>query len=221
MPTEASPLVVASTTTTTTTKITANRVELRANVAAIVDKIIKLQKASPVDKDAIRASVKELIDAKRTFAQHNGGIGVYGEKWEEPLTKKQKQQQQQAKEKAKMAMEAAAAEQQAKEKATMENAAEKQQAKEKAKMAPMDAAAKKQAKERAKMDAAADDASEGEGGKVKAWCVERGFCCCLILCCPCLCCFFTMNKTVRRNPHFPYGLVLREMWYQMWYGTWK
>ena len=194
--TEASPLVVATGTSTTTT--TANRVGRWANVAAIVNKIIKLKKASPVDKDAIRASVKELIDAKRTFAQHNDGIGVYGEKWEEPLlTKKQKLQ---AKEKAKMAMDAAA-ETQAKEKAKMENAAEKQ------------------AKEKAKMDAAADDASEGEGGKVKAWCVERGFCCSLILCCPCLCCFFTMNKTVRENPHFPYGLVLREMWYQMWYGT--
>ena len=66
MPTEASPLVVATSTTTTTTG-TANRVELRANVAAIVNKIIKLKKASPVDKDAIRASVKELIDAKRAY----------------------------------------------------------------------------------------------------------------------------------------------------------
>ena len=110
MPTEASPLVVA---TTTTTKSTANRVKLRANVAAIVDKIIKLKKASPVDKDAIRASVKELI--------HNDGIGLYGEKWEEPfpLTKKQKQQ---AKEKAKMSMDAAA-EKQANEKAEMDAAA--------------------------------------------------------------------------------------------------
>ena len=43
-----------------------------ANVAAIVD------------KDAIKASVEDLIDAKcayRTFAQHNNGRGVYGEKW--------------------------------------------------------------------------------------------------------------------------------------------
>jgi predicted NBD/HSP70 family sugar kinase len=83
MTTEASPRVATTT--------TANLEELRANVTAIAEKITALKKASPVDKDAmIGASVKELLDAKRAFAQHNNGIGLDGTKWEEPLTKKQK-----------------------------------------------------------------------------------------------------------------------------------
>ena len=83
MTTKAIPLVATTT--------TANLEELRANVTTIAEKITALKKASPVDKDAmIGASVKELLDAKRTFAQHNNGIGLDGTKWEEPLTKKQK-----------------------------------------------------------------------------------------------------------------------------------
>ncbi len=64
--------------------------DLRAKVQSIADKITELKKANPVDKDAIGASVKELLDAKRTFAQSNNGIGVDGKPWEEPMSKAEK-----------------------------------------------------------------------------------------------------------------------------------
>jgi hypothetical protein len=79
--------------------------QLRGQVTEIGDKIVALKKASPVDKDAIGAAVKELLDAKRTFAQNNGGVGVDGKPWEEPMTKAQKK----AKAKAEKAAAAAAA----------------------------------------------------------------------------------------------------------------
>ncbi len=64
--------------------------ELRTKVETIADKITELKKANPVDKDAIGASVKELLDAKRAFAQSNNGIGVDGNPWEEPMSKADK-----------------------------------------------------------------------------------------------------------------------------------
>lgn len=73
------------------TIMTANLLdELRGQVDSLAEKITELKKANPVDKDAIAASVKDLLDAKRTFAQNNNGIGVDGNPWEEPLTKAQK-----------------------------------------------------------------------------------------------------------------------------------
>ena len=85
--------------------MTANLDDLRGQVTALAEKITELKKATPVDKDAIGSAVKELLDAKRAFAQNNNGIGVDGKPWEEPMTKAQKK----AKEKAEKAAKAAAA----------------------------------------------------------------------------------------------------------------
>jgi DNA-binding FadR family transcriptional regulator len=68
----------------------ANLDELRANVESIAAKIVALKKADPVDKEAIGAAVKDLIDAKRAFAQNNNGIGVDGKPFEEPMSKSDK-----------------------------------------------------------------------------------------------------------------------------------
>mmetsp|Transcript_12588 Transcript_12588/g.14656 ORF Transcript_12588/g.14656 Transcript_12588/m.14656 type:complete len:902 (-) Transcript_12588:42-2747(-) len=79
--------------------------ELRAQVTNISEKIVNLKKAAPVDKDAIAATVKELLDAKRTFSKNNNGIGVDGKPFEEPMSKAEKK----AKAKAEKAAAAAAA----------------------------------------------------------------------------------------------------------------
>lgn len=70
--------------------MTVNLEEQGTLVAALAEKITNLKKASPVDKDALAAGVKDLLDAKRTYAQSNNGIGVDGKPWEEPMTKAQK-----------------------------------------------------------------------------------------------------------------------------------
>lgn len=67
-----------------------NLEELQANVESIAAKIVALKKADPVDKEAIGSAVKDLIDAKRTFAQNNNGIGVDGKPFEEPMSKADK-----------------------------------------------------------------------------------------------------------------------------------
>ncbi len=85
--------------------VEANLDELRSNVTNLASKITELKKCNPVDKDAISSCVAELLNAKRTFAQNNNGIGVDGKPWEEPLSKKEKK----AKEKAEKAAAAAAA----------------------------------------------------------------------------------------------------------------
>ena len=64
--------------------------ELKKGIDAIAEKINELKKASPVDKVAIGAAVKELLDAKRSYAGKNNGIGVDGKPWEEPLSKAEK-----------------------------------------------------------------------------------------------------------------------------------
>jgi hypothetical protein len=68
----------------------ANLEELRANVEAIAASIIALKKAEPVNKEAIATAVKDLLDAKRTFADNNNGIGVDGKPFEEPMSKSDK-----------------------------------------------------------------------------------------------------------------------------------
>lgn len=68
----------------------ANLEELRSKVETLAEKITSLKKETPVNKDAIGAAVKELLDAKRTFAENNGGIGVDGKPFEEPLSKAEK-----------------------------------------------------------------------------------------------------------------------------------
>ena len=68
----------------------ANLEELKAKIQTIADKITELKKANPVDKDAIGSNVKDLLDAKRTFAENNNGIGADGKPWEEPMSKAEK-----------------------------------------------------------------------------------------------------------------------------------
>jgi hypothetical protein len=70
--------------------MTVNLEELRGQTTALADKINNLKKANPIDKDAIAATVKELLDAKRSFAENNNGIGVDGKPWEEPMSKAEK-----------------------------------------------------------------------------------------------------------------------------------
>lgn len=79
--------------------------ELKARIAALGESIKSLKSSGEPDKDAISAAVAALLDAKRTFAKNNGGVGVDGKPWEEPMTKSQKKKA----EKAKKAAAAAAA----------------------------------------------------------------------------------------------------------------
>ena len=74
-----------------------NLEELKAKADTLAQKVIDLKKADPVDKDAIGATVKELLEAKRTYAQNNNGIGVDGKPWEEPLSKAEKKKRDKAK----------------------------------------------------------------------------------------------------------------------------
>ncbi len=65
--------------------------ELASRISTLGESI-KLLKSSDQQSDAndIASAVAALLDAKRTYALNNGGIGVDGKPWEEPLTKSQK-----------------------------------------------------------------------------------------------------------------------------------
>src|SRR6056300_1215130 len=65
--------------------------ELQARISALGEsiKLLKSSSENP-DKDAISTAVTALLDAKRTYAKNNGGVGVDGKPWEEPMTKSQK-----------------------------------------------------------------------------------------------------------------------------------
>jgi hypothetical protein len=60
--------------------------ELRERVHSIAGAIKHLKSSTPTDKDAISHSVKALLDAKRAYANANGGIDVDGKPWEEPMS---------------------------------------------------------------------------------------------------------------------------------------
>jgi len=77
---------------------------LKKAVDTVAEKIVNLKKTQPVDKEAIGSAVKELLEAKKAYADKNGGIGVDGKKFELPLSKAEKK----AKEKAEKAAKAAA-----------------------------------------------------------------------------------------------------------------
>lgn len=64
--------------------------DLSARIEALGESIKLLKSSSEPDKDAIAAAVNNLVDAKRTYANNNGGIGVDGKPWEEPMSKSQK-----------------------------------------------------------------------------------------------------------------------------------
>ena len=74
-----------------------NLEELKAKVDGLAQKITDLKKADVVDKNAIAAAVKDLLDAKRSYAQNNSGVGVDGKPWEEPLSKSEKKKRDKAK----------------------------------------------------------------------------------------------------------------------------
>ena len=86
---------------------TADLSALKAKVEALSDQIRDL-KASGSDaaKDQIPPLVKEMLAAKKAYADGNGGIGVDGKPYEEPLSKSEKKKREKA---AKAAAAAAAA----------------------------------------------------------------------------------------------------------------
>ena len=69
---------------------------LRTRITALGETIKTLKSSSEPDKDAIASAVAELLDSKRAFAANNGGIGVDGNKWEEPMSKKDKKKAEKA-----------------------------------------------------------------------------------------------------------------------------
>ena len=61
---------------------------LEATITKLGEEIKRLKSASEApDKGAVESLVKQLLDAKRTYAEHNHGIGVDGKPFEEPLSK--------------------------------------------------------------------------------------------------------------------------------------
>ena len=69
---------------------------LRTRITALGETIKSLKSSSEPDKDAIASAVADLLEAKRTFANNNGGIGVDGKKFEEPMSKKDKKKAEKA-----------------------------------------------------------------------------------------------------------------------------
>jgi len=84
--------------------VVAHLEELQEKVNALAQKITDLKKTVPVDKDAIGKTVKELLDAKRSYAETNNGIGVDGKPWEEPMSKSEKKKKDKAEKAAKAAV---------------------------------------------------------------------------------------------------------------------
>jgi hypothetical protein len=82
----------------------ANLEEMLETVNALAQKVTDLKKTVPVDKDAIGKTVKELLDAKRSYAENNNGIGVDGKPWEEPMSKSEKKKKEKAEKAAKAAV---------------------------------------------------------------------------------------------------------------------
>ena len=67
-----------------------NLEQLKEEIDALGETIKALKSASEVDKDAVGVAVKDLLDAKKKYADNNNGIGVDGKPYEEPMTKAQK-----------------------------------------------------------------------------------------------------------------------------------
>lgn len=61
---------------------------LATTITTLGESIKQLKSSSEPDKDAISSAVASLLDAKRTYAKNNGGVGVDGKPWEEPMTKR-------------------------------------------------------------------------------------------------------------------------------------
>jgi hypothetical protein len=52
-----------------------------------------LKTTDGVEKEAVSAAVTALLDAKRSFAKLNKGIGIDGKPFEEPMSKADKKKQ--------------------------------------------------------------------------------------------------------------------------------
>ena len=61
---------------------------LAQEIAALGEQIKALKATDPVDKAAVGAAVASLLAAKKNYAEHNHGIGVDGQPYEDPQTKK-------------------------------------------------------------------------------------------------------------------------------------
>ncbi|KAL7579662.1 hypothetical protein ACA910_021812 [Epithemia clementina (nom. ined.)] len=66
--------------------------KLKDDITALGEKVKTLKTTSGTadNKEAIDAAVKELVEAKRLYADHNNGIGVDGKPYQEQLSKAQK-----------------------------------------------------------------------------------------------------------------------------------
>jgi WHEP-TRS domain len=63
--------------------------DIEAVITALGDKIKSLKASGTPDKDVVDSAIKDLLAAKRKYAENNNGIGVDGKPFEEPLTKAQ------------------------------------------------------------------------------------------------------------------------------------
>jgi len=70
--------------------------DLASRITALGDSIKTLKSSSEPDKVEISNAVAALMDAKRTYAKNNGGIGIDGNKWEEPMSKSEKKKAEKA-----------------------------------------------------------------------------------------------------------------------------
>ena len=69
--------------------------KLKAEIDALAGRIEEL-KASGGDKDAIGSAVASLLAAKQNYADQNNGIGVDGQPYRPPMSKKEKKAQEKA-----------------------------------------------------------------------------------------------------------------------------
>jgi uncharacterized protein YoaH (UPF0181 family) len=64
--------------------------ELRSKVSALGERVKELKASGSASQEAISAAVAELLDAKKTFAENNNGIGVDGKHLDDGHGKKSK-----------------------------------------------------------------------------------------------------------------------------------
>jgi hypothetical protein len=65
-------------------------VTLKAGIAALGEKVKQLKTTPDADKHVVAGAVKDLLDAKKQYAQLNNGIGVDGKPFVEQLSKSEK-----------------------------------------------------------------------------------------------------------------------------------
>lgn len=89
---------------TATSAAGVNLEELKTSISTLSEKIVSLKKDGGVDiKDTIATTVTELLEAKKLYADSNGGIGVDGKPYEAPMTKAEKKAKIKAEKAAKVA----------------------------------------------------------------------------------------------------------------------